>query len=171
MFYKTIKNTGGNMDFINEQSKEIITQLRAHNKTIAFMESCTGGFLANSITNVPGASDILKVSLVTYSSEYKIKFGVTKDVINKYTVYSIETATEMAKRVAKFANSNIGVGVTGELGNTTNKTPKVYYSIYFADEDKNITKTIDVLDNNREEMKHNVATSILTDILEYIRKV
>ena len=154
------------MDFINEQSKEIVTQLKLNDKTIAFMESCTGGFLANSITNISGASDVLKVSLVTYSSEYKIKFGVAKDVIDKYTVYSSETANEMAKIVAQFANSNIGVGVTGELGNTINKTPKVYYSIYFADEDKSITKTLDVLGNSREEMKYNVARSVFENLLK-----
>ena len=158
------------MDFINEQSEKIVAQLKLHNQTIAFMESCTGGFLANSITNIPGASDILKVSLVTYSSEYKIKFGVAKDIINKYTVYSSETANEMAKQVAKFADSNIGVGVTGELGNTTNKTPRVYYSVYFTDEDKSITKTLDVFGNNREEMKHNVAINILKDILEMYKE-
>ena len=57
---------------------KIVKKLEKQNKTIAFMESCTGGFLTNSITNIPGASNILKVSLVTYSSEYKLKFGVDK---------------------------------------------------------------------------------------------
>ena len=47
--------------------------LNEQNKTISFMESCTGGYLANEITNVSGASNVLRVSLVTYSNEYKIK--------------------------------------------------------------------------------------------------
>ena len=62
-----------------------------------------------------GASNVFKVSLVTYSNEYKMKFGVTKDILDKYTVYSIETAKEMAKSVSVFAASSIGIGVTGEL--------------------------------------------------------
>jgi len=118
----------------------IVKKLKEQNRTIAFMESCTGGYLANSITNISGASDVLKVSLVTYSNEYKIKFGVDKNTIEKYTVYSTETSIEMAHKVSEFANSNIGVGITGELGNTMNKKPKVYYSIYIKELDKYINK-------------------------------
>ena len=93
-------------------NKKIVNYLKENNKTISFMESCTGGFLANEITNVSGASNVLKVSLVTYSNEYKTKFGVSKNIIEKYTVYSKETATEMAKCIANFANSNYGIGIT-----------------------------------------------------------
>lgn len=100
------------MENLNEK---IVKILNEQNKTICFMESCTGGFLASEITNVSGASNVLKVSLVTYSNEYKIKFGVTKDTLDKYTVYSIETAKEMAKSASDFAASSIGIGVTGEL--------------------------------------------------------
>ena len=148
--------------------KKIVEKLKSNNKTIAFMESCTGGFLANAITNISGASDVLKVSLVTYSSEYKIKFGVDKNIIEKYTVYSKETANEMAKKVAEFAKSNIGIGVTGEMGNTKNQAPKVYYSIYLADENKLISKVVDVNGDTRLEMKANVANSIFADVLERI---
>ena len=100
------------MENLNEK---IVKFLNEKNKTISFMESCTGGFLANEITNVSGASNVLKVSLVTYSNEYKKKFGVTKSTLEKYTVYSKETAKEMAKNISNFANSDIGVGITGEL--------------------------------------------------------
>ncbi len=100
------------MESLNEN---IVKFLNEKNMTISFMESCTGGYLANEITNVSGASNALKVSLVTYSNEYKIKFGVTKNTLDKYTVYSKETAKEMAKSVSDFAMSSFGIGVTGEL--------------------------------------------------------
>lgn len=100
------------MENLNEK---IVKILKEKNKTISFMESCTGGFLANEITNVSGASNVLKVSLVTYSNEYKMNFGVTKNTLDKYTVYSKETAKEMAKSVSNFAASDFGVGITGEL--------------------------------------------------------
>ena len=70
------------------------------------MESCTGGAVVSSITNVSGAGEVLKFSAVTYSNEFKIKMGVNKEVIDKYTVYSIETAMEMSKNISDFANSN-----------------------------------------------------------------
>lgn len=151
---------------MNKKCEKIVQKLREQNMTIAFMESCTGGFLANEITNISGASDVLKVSAVTYSSEYKIKLGVDKDIIKNYTVYSSQTAIEMANKISKFANSNIGVGITGELGNTTNKEPKVYYSIYFSKANKYVNKIIEVKQTDRENMKREVANQIFTDILE-----
>lgn len=150
---------------MKELCEKIVNKLIEQNKTIAFMESCTGGFLANEITNIEGSSNVLKVSLVTYSNEYKIKFGVDKNVINNYTVYSIETAKEMAEKITNFANSNIGVGITGELGNTINKKPKVYYAICFKETDKCIVKQIQVKENERKYMKEEVAKNVLKDIL------
>ena len=53
--------------------EDVVNKLKEKNKTIATMESCTGGGVANAITNVPGASEIILFSAVTYSNEYKIK--------------------------------------------------------------------------------------------------
>ena len=62
--------------------KRIVEKLRKLNKTISTMESCTGGGVANVITNIEGASEILKFSAVTYSNEFKIKMGVDKNIID-----------------------------------------------------------------------------------------
>ena len=72
--------------------KKIIHLLQKQQKTIATMESCTGGGVVNAITNMEGASEVLHFSAVTYSNEYKIKMGVSKEIIDQYTVYSMETA-------------------------------------------------------------------------------
>ncbi len=95
--------------------EKIVKILIQNNLTISTMESCTGGGIANEITNISGASSILKESFVTYCNEAKIKQGVPKSTIEKYTVYSSETAIQMAKAVKKQANSDIGIGVTGQL--------------------------------------------------------
>lgn len=145
--------------------EKIVQKLNKEGKTISFMESCTGGFLANEITNISGASNVLKVSLVTYSNEFKIKFKVDEGIINKYSVYSIETAKSMAKNVAEFSNSNIGVGITGELGKTSNGENKVYYSIYIVKENKYIVKEIAVILEERKDMKYKVAKKVFEDIL------
>lgn len=91
---------------------KIVSKLNELNLSIATMESCTGGGIANEITNISGASSVFKESYVTYCNEAKMKQGVPAEVIAKYTVYSPETAVEMAKAVKKKANSDIGVGVT-----------------------------------------------------------
>lgn len=115
--------------------KEIIEILTERNETIATMESCTGGGVANAITNIEGSSNVLKFSAVTYSNEYKIKMGVDSKVIDEYSVYSMETAHEMAKNISDFAHSTYGVGITGKLNradefNNYGEDNEVFVSIY-----------------------------------------
>ena len=101
---------------MKEKLEKIVNILKDNGKTISTMESCTGGALANAITNVSGASNVLNFSAITYSNDFKIKMGVKSEVIDKYTVYSKETAREMARAISEFTSSNYGVGVTGKLG-------------------------------------------------------
>lgn len=115
--------------------KEIIEILTERNETIATMESCTGGGVANAITNIEGSSNVLKFSAVTYSNEYKIKMGVDSKVIDEYSVYSMEAAHEMAKNISDFAHSTYGVGITGKLNradefNNYGEDNEVFVSIY-----------------------------------------
>lgn len=146
--------------------KNIIHKLQLRQLTIAAMESCTGGGVANAITNMEGASEVFKFSAVTYCNEYKIKMGVTKDVIDKYTVYSMETAKEMAKNISLFANSNYGVGITGKLNkkdenNDTGRDNLVYISIYDKDNDKFYNETITVTENERYRNKQEIIDKII----------
>lgn len=148
---------------------EIIELLKQQNKTISTMESCTGGGVANAITNIEGASDVLKFSAVTYSNEFKIKMGVDSNVIDKYTVYSMETANEMSKNISKFTNSNIGIGITGQLNrhdpyNKTNKNNIVYISIYDKDKNKFENIEIKVDKKSRKENKEVIINEIINNL-------
>ena len=146
--------------------KDIIEKLIAKNETISTMESCTGGALANAITNVEGASEVIKFSAVTYSNEFKIKMGVDKEIIDKYSVYSIETAKEMSKKITDFANSTYGVGITGKLNrvdksNDFGSDNTVFVSIYDKKNDKYHTFSIDVEKASRLENKNEVISKII----------
>ena len=117
---------------------ELVEKLKKENKTISTMESCSGGALANAITNVEGASEVFSFSAITYSNEFKIKMGVNKDIIDKYSVYSMETAKELSYNISKFANSNYGIGITGKLNrvdknNLFGDDNVVFISIYNKD--------------------------------------
>lgn len=146
--------------------KELVNKLIKLNKTISTMESCTGGFLANSITNIEGSSEVFKFGAVTYSNEYKIKMGVDSNIIDKYTVYSIETAIEMSKAISIYTNSNYGVGITGKLNKQDNNNPFgsnniVYVSIYDKEKDHAYTMTIEDLLGSRIDMKKQIVDKIL----------
>ena len=128
--------------------KRIIKELTKRGETIATMESCTGGGVADAITSIEGASEVLKFSAVTYSNEGKIKMGVSKEVIDTYSVYSIETAHEMALNISREANSNIGIGITGKLNradvnNNFGKDNQVFVSNYYKDNYYDIVINVD----------------------------
>lgn len=151
--------------------KELIKLLTINKKTISTMESCTGGGVVNSITNIEGASEVLKFSAVTYSNEYKIKMGVSKSVIDKYSVYSTETAMEMSKTISNYANSDYGVGITGKLNridinNLYGKDNVVYISIYDRNNNKFYNTKIEVLKESRELNKQLVIDEVVNQMLK-----
>lgn len=153
--------------------KQIIDLLKEKNKTISTMESCTGGGVANAITNIEGASEVLRYSAVTYSNEYKIKMGVSEEVINTYSVYSMETAIEMSKNISNFAQSNIGVGITGKLNRVDINNPYgednvVFISIYDRDNDKYYNYQVEATESSRKENKELVINKIKEELINII---
>lgn len=156
-----------------DSMKEIIEKLTKNNKTISTMESCTGGSLANEITNIEGSSEVFKFGAVTYSNEFKIKIGVDEEVINKYSVYSMETAISMAKTITSYTNSNYGVGITGKLNrvdknNLFGEDNIVYICIYDRDSDTINTFQIKVDKETRKENKEEVIKLVKEKLLEII---
>lgn len=154
--------------------KKLVEELIKNNKTISTMESCTGGGVANEVTNIEGASSILKYSAVTYSNEFKIKMGVSKEVIDKYSVYSKETADEMSFNISKFANSDYGVGITGKLNRVDINNPYgednvVFISIYDKEKDKFYNEKVEAVKSSRKENKELVINKIVEKILEIIK--
>jgi len=151
----------------------IVKKLIEQNKKISTMESCTGGALASSITCIPNSSEIFNYGAVTYSNEYKIKMGVSSEVIDKYTVYSIETAKEMARAITNFTNSNYGVGVTGQINKQDPNNPygtvgEVFFSIYDKDNDKYYEYSLNTNEKTRKENKDVIVDYISTKLLEVL---
>jgi len=156
-----------------EKMKVVVERLMEKDKTIASMESCTGGGFANMVTNIPGASEVLKFSAVTYSNEFKIKMGVDSEIIDKYSVYSMECAKSMSKNISDFTNSSYGVGITGKINradknNMSGSDNLVYVSIYDRELDKYYTMSIDTIDGSREENKKMIIKNIVNVLLAII---
>lgn len=153
--------------------EKIVKLLINRNETISTMESCTGGGVANAITNIEGASSILKFSAVTYSNEFKIKMGVNKDIIDKYSVYSMNVAREMAKNILDFTNSTYGVGITGKLNradinNNFGKDNEVFVSIYTNDKFYDFSLNVDKL--SRLENKEVIIDKIFEKLEDVINE-
>ena len=84
--------------------------------SLATMESCTGGLLSDTITNVPGASHYFRGGCVAYSNELKIALGVDPMVIEQYGAVSAETAVEMAKAARARTGADVALATTGVAG-------------------------------------------------------
>ena len=153
--------------------KLVVEKLTNAKRTVSTMESCTGGEIANLITSIEGSSLVFNFGAVTYSNEYKIKFGVSSELIEKYTVYSMEVAKEMSYKIALFANSDYGIGITGKLNaqdpnNPFGENNIVYISLYDKISDKFYTKKLTAVLKNRDENKvylSNAAIDMLNQIL------
>lgn len=94
-------------------------QLVYLNKTLAVAESCTGGKLAEQFTKNAGASTYFKGGIVAYSTQIKVDvLGVSRVVIEKHSVVSVEVAEAMAKQTIKLFNVDYAIATTGNAGPT-----------------------------------------------------
>lgn len=153
---------------------EVIKKLIDSKITITTMESCTGGRLISTITDVEGSSDITEGGYVTYSNNQKIKVGVNKDIIDKYGVYSLETAEEMAKVCKGLMKCDIGIGITGTLSNIDKHNIDstqgvVYYCIIY--DDKKILKKLHVDVGPRYIQKDFIVDNILDELNKITAKL
>jgi len=114
--------------------REITKTLIEKNISVTTMESCTSGLLASLISDTEGASAVMKGAFVTYSNEAKIMQGVPEETVAKYSVYSAECARDMAAACARTYSADIGIGVTGTMGNVdpANAAASVPGTVYFA---------------------------------------
>jgi len=90
--------------------------LKARGLTMATMESCTGGLLASTITDIDGSSSYFKGGYVSYTSKMKMNLGVSADLIEKHGVISSQVAGDMARAARRALDSDYGIGVTGVAG-------------------------------------------------------
>lgn len=156
---------------IDEQTlKRVSNLLKQKNLTVATAESCTGGLIAHTLTNISGSSDYFERGIVSYSNDAKIELlDVSEDLIIKYSAVSKKVAKAMAEGIRTKSNVTIGISTTGIAGPTggTNEKPigLVYIAISTSKETivKKFNFSGDRLQN--KETTCNEALKMLLDIL------
>ena len=109
----------------------LIRLLSEGGQTLALAESCTGGFLADQITNVPGASMVFVAGYVTYSNEEKIRtLGVSCESIEKFGAVSEQVATEMAEGIRIRTGATHGIATTGVAGPSRGSAEKPVGTVF-----------------------------------------
>jgi nicotinamide-nucleotide amidase len=114
-------------------AKSIVQLLAKHKKTLALAESCTGGFIANQITNVPGASKIFLGGVVAYSNEVKEKFlGVRAQSLEQHGAVSEPVARQMAEGARKKFGADYAIAITGIAGPSGGSKTKPTGTVFIA---------------------------------------
>jgi nicotinamide-nucleotide amidase len=118
----------------DEQLEFVIVRLLTERKqTLALAESCTGGFIANRVTNVPGASSVLLAGIVTYSNEAKQKFlGVRTETLAEHGAVSEPVAREMAEGARRETGADYALSVTGIAGPGGGSPEKPVGTVFIA---------------------------------------
>ena len=120
-------------DTVRAKYRRITETLIKRELTFTSMESCTSGLIASLITDTEGSSAVMKGAYITYSNDAKVLHGVPKETIDKYGVYSYETAEDMAFSAGAIYEADVAIGVTGTMGNTDpSNDDSVPGEVYFA---------------------------------------
>ena len=157
---------------VHEEYNALTNALIEKNITITTMESCTAGLIASLITDTEGSSAILRGAYITYSNQAKIQAGVPSEIIGKHGVYSAETAVAMATACRKAFGADIGIGVTGSMGNIDpangDSVPgEIYFAIDFIGTVKSHHIKI-VPQESRFDYKLAVAAAVAKELTELL---
>ena len=151
---------------------QVFQLLKQHRITLSTAESATGGMIASLLVNVPGVSEFFQEGYVTYSNDAKVKMiGVDRMLIDTYGVVSSEVAENMAISVAKTAETDAALSVTGVAGpdGGTLDCPvgTIYISCFFKG--KTVTEH-HVFAGDRLEIRKAAAERALELLIEQIKR-
>jgi len=153
-----------------ELLNKIYLKLIKNNYKIATAESCTGGLVGHSLTNISGISDYFERGIISYSNKSKIELlDVPKELIINHGAVSKEVALAMAEGIRKKYGLDIGLSTTGIAGPTGGTKDKpvglVFIGLSLKDEsyvEKHIFK------GNRIENKESTCEAALNMLNKYI---
>ncbi|MBV9527899.1 CinA family protein [Sphingomonas sp.] len=116
-----------------DKAREVVEANRAAGRRVAVAESCTGGLVSASITEIAGSSDVFEAGYVTYSNAAKIaQLKVSEDVVDTFGAVSVATAWAMARGALLASNADVAVAITGIAGPTGGTAAKPVGTVVFA---------------------------------------
>ena len=116
---------------IQAAAARLVRRLKEGNHTLTLAESCTGGLLASTLTDIAGASSWFKKSWVTYANEAKVnELGVDPEELASKGAVSAQVAIMMAKGALKRAEADFAISVTGIAGPTNEGSKKPVGTVY-----------------------------------------
>ncbi|MBA4313212.1 MAG: competence/damage-inducible protein A [Chlorobiaceae bacterium] len=128
---------GADDESLEESLGKMLTEKKL---TLAVAESCTGGLIANKLTDVSGSSRYIERAVVTYSNRSKREMlGISEKLILKHGAVSREVAEEMAHSIRNLSGTDIGISTTGIAGPTGGTPDKPVGLVWIGYSDSNET--------------------------------
>jgi nicotinamide-nucleotide amidase len=133
-------------------------------------ESCTGGLIAKSFTDLPGSSAWFERGFVTYSNESKIEMlGVSGSIIDYYGAVSEPVATAMAVGALKHSHADYSIAVTGVAGPGGGSAEKPVGTVWIGIANQSETRTQKFLfDGNREMVRLLTMRTVIKQLLPFV---
>jgi len=166
------------MDKIDEKIAEIANQLALKclnlGITVAVAESCTGGWLAKSLTDLAGSSEWFDRGFVTYSNEAKISMiSVGKSTIEQHGAVSQQVVVEMARGVLSNSNVSVSVaisGIAGPSGGTEEKPVGLVWFAYARDLHGEVSLVTEkqVFNGDRNDVRGQAVLTALNGLLKIV---
>lgn len=142
--------------------------LKTNNKKIATAESCTGGWIAQCITEVPGSSAWFDRGFITYSNSAKMQMlGVLPKTLLVHGAVSAETALEMVTGALTHSEADCAIAVTGIAGPDGGSKEKPIGTIYIAWQTKNESAKIKKLlfTGTRQQIREQTVIAAIEGVL------
>lgn len=140
--------------------------------TVATAESCTGGLIANSLTNISGSSDYFERGVVSYSNRSKTELlDVPEKLIKGHGAVSEQVARAMAEGIRKKANVEVGIsttGIAGPSGGTPEKPVGLVYIAFSTSKETKVKKF--EFTGNRLQNKERACNAALWLLFDYLKK-
>lgn len=145
--------------------------LRARGWTVACAESCTGGLVTSRLTDIPGSSDVVKGSVVSYTNAVKHGvLGVRQETLKRFGAVSPQTAAEMADGVRRVIGADVAVSITGNAGPGASEGKPVGLVDFGVSTAGGIQTFSGHFTGTRKEIKAAAAKKILECLLETLQR-
>ncbi len=154
-----------------EYVKKIVETLKARGEVFCTAESCTGGQISKTVTDLAGVSAVFFGGVVSYANEIKEKLlGVRHKTLEKYGAVSEQTAAEMATGAVRALGADFSVAVTGIAGPDGGSEEKSVGLVYIACADKNgnVKVTKNLFSGDRKAVRDQTTKTALQMLADFV---
>ena len=160
---------------IADLARNVVSELSESGKAVATAESCTGGWIAKSLTDVAGSSAVFSYGIVSYSNGAKEQLlGVSNATLSEHGAVSKEVVSEMAEGALNLSGANIAVGVSGVAGPDGGTDDKPVGTVWFAwarrtESSIAVDTELHTMEGDRKAVRMQTVTRALNGIRERLR--